>query len=560
MLLTDSQLKTLFSEKKVIDEKSIAELYAFARNAHIPFAQAAIERGVVTDEKLGKMTADFLNLPFVEVSKTRIPQDIFHLIPEVVARKHKTIIFNQSERNISIATSYPDNAELFDMIEKKISKKPVIHYATHADIDATIQMYRKDLQHSVDELIKQDLIASGALTSDAPIIKIVDLLITYAYRDKASDIHIEPEEGNVLVRFRIDSVLRDVLVVDKNLHSSIVTRIKVLSNLRTDEHLDSQDGKMRMDLDGEKVDIRVSVIPTTEGEKIVMRLLSSKFRSFSLSDLGMNSKDLEKVYDAVNKSYGMILSTGPTGSGKTTSIYSLLKILNTREKNITTIEDPVEYRIKGVNHIPVNAKTSLTFANGLRSILRQDPNVIFVGEIRDSETADIAVNASLTGHLVLSTLHTSDAATALPRLIDMKVEPFLIASTMNVIIAQRLVRKICSSCKKESSIKREFIRKDIAKQIPDKYFGKKAHLKVFVGEGCNFCNFTGYSGRIGIFEVLQISEKIRQLIIQKQDSATIRKAAINEGMTPLLEDGLQKVALGVTSLEEVLRVIKSDEL
>ncbi len=384
--------------------------------------------------------------------------------------------------------------------------------------------------------------------------------MTYAYRDKASDVHIEPEEENILVRFRIDSILSDTLTMDKNLHNSIVTRIKVLSNLRTDEHLDSQDGKMRVNLDGENVDIRVSVIPTSEGEKIVLRLLSSKFRSFSLTDLGMNAKDLEKVHDGINKSYGMILSTGPTGSGKTTSIYSLLKILNTREKNITTIEDPVEYRIKGVNHIPVNAKTSLTFANGLRSILRQDPNVIFVGEIRDSETADIAVNASLTGHLVLSTLHTSDAATALPRLIDMKVEPFLIASTMNVIIAQRLVRKICSVCKKELIIKKDFIRKDISRVLLDKYFSKKEMIKVYRGEGCNICNFTGYSGRVGIFEVLSVSEKIRELIIKKQDAPTLRKAAVHEGMTTLLEDGLDKISSGITTLEEVLRVIKTDEL
>ncbi len=560
MILQDNQLKALFLKEKILDEKSINELSSFAKNANISLQEAVIERGVLSDEKLGKIMANFHNLPFVQVAKTIIPGDTFNLIPEKTARKHKTIVFDQNNTHIRIATSHPDNTELFEMISKKTSKKPEIHFATESDIDGSIQMYRKELQKAVDELIKENLLSEGILTGDAPIIKIVDLILTYAYRDKASDVHIEPEEENILVRFRIDSILYDTLRMDKSLHNSIVTRIKVLSNLRTDEHLDAQDGKMRIDLDNENVDIRVSVLPTSEGEKIVLRLLSSKFRSFSLTDLGMNARDLEKVYDGMNKSYGMILSTGPTGSGKTTSIYSLLKILNTRDRNITTIEDPVEYRIKGVNHIPVNAKTSLTFANGLRSILRQDPNVIFVGEIRDSETAGIAVNASLTGHLVLSTLHTSDAATALPRLIDMKVEPFLIASTMNVIIAQRLVRKICSMCLKDFKIKREYIRKDIPKQLLDTYFGKKEEIKLYRGEGCTICNFTGYSGRVGIFEVLFVTEKIRQLIIQKQDSATIRKAAMSEGMTTLLEDGLSKVSKGVTTLEEVLRVIKTDEL
>ncbi|HEX7042296.1 MAG TPA: GspE/PulE family protein [Patescibacteria group bacterium] len=559
MLLPDTKLKSLLIEKDILSEKEFNELASYARSSHVSVQRAIVEKGILSNKKLGMIIADSLNLPFIEVSKTVIPADIFHLLPEKVARKHKTVIFDADPKEIKIATADPENTEFFDMIAKKTSKKPVIYYASSTDIDTAIQMYRKDLQKAVDELIKETSLLSGAV-NEAPIIRIVDLILTYAYRDKASDVHIEPEEGNVLVRFRIDSILKDMVVMDKNLHSSIVTRIKVLSHLRTDEHLDAQDGKMRMDIDDEKVDIRVSVIPTTEGEKIVLRLLSSKFRSFSLSDLGMGTADLEKVYDAMNKSYGMILSTGPTGSGKTTSIYALLKILNTREKNITTIEDPVEYKIPGVNHIPVNAKSGLTFASGLRSILRQDPNVIFVGEIRDSETADVAVNAALTGHLVLSTLHTNDAATALPRLIDMRVEPFLIASTVNVIVAQRLVRRICTVCSHEVSMKREFIRKDISRVILDKYFGRGETVKLYRGDGCTICNFTGYTGRIGLFEVLSISEKIRQLIIQKSDSGIIRRTAVSEGMTTLLDDGLQKTANGITTLEEVLRVIKTEEL
>jgi type II secretory ATPase GspE/PulE/Tfp pilus assembly ATPase PilB-like protein len=313
---------------------------------------------------------------------------------------------------------------------------------------------------------------------------------------------------------------------------------------------------MRISLEEEDIDIRVSILPVTEGEKAVLRLLSSKFRKFSLVDLGMNEKDLKKVQDAYSRSYGMILSTGPTGSGKTTSIYAILKLLNTREKNITTIEDPAEYRIKGVNQINVNVKTNLTFANGLRSILRQDPNIIFVGEIRDSETAGIAVNASLTGHLVLSTLHTNDAATALPRLIDMNVEPFLVASTVNVIIAQRLVRKICEICKNTRNITPEELLKNLPPEIINKYIEKKTTITIYQGAGCKICHMTGYSGRIGVFEVLEITKAIRDLITKRQDADVILQKAIQEGMTTMLDDGLEKVFQGLTTIEEVLRVTK----
>jgi type II secretory ATPase GspE/PulE/Tfp pilus assembly ATPase PilB-like protein len=354
--------------------------------------------------------------------------------------------------------------------------------------------------------------------------------------------------------------LHDVLFSPKKLHEQVATRIKVLSTLRTDEHMTPQDGKMRMALEEEDLDIRVSILPIVYGEKIVLRLLASRFRQFSLVDLGMNEVDLAKVNKAFTKSFGMILSTGPTGSGKTTSIYAVLKIINTREKNITTIEDPVEYRIKGVNQIQTNPKTDLTFASGLRSILRQDPNVIFVGEIRDSETAGIAVNAALTGHLVLSTLHTNDAATALPRLTDMKVEPFLVASTVNVIIGQRLIRKICEMCKGSKDITEEQLLQNLPAETIRKYFGDKQNMRVYHGAGCEVCHFTGYAGRIGIFEVLEVSNEIRKLITEKNDSDVIVKQAVKEGMTTMLDDGLSKVIKGLTTIEEVLRVTKIEAL
>lgn len=554
--MIDTELKNLLIASETLSEKTLQELAIFAKSTQVSLYQAIIEKGVLTDAKLGKIIALSLKLPYIVVSRTIIPEEIFHIIPEKIAHKHKIVLFAEDQKTISIATSQPGNKDLITNIAKKTSKKPIIYFATENDIDTTLQMYRKSLQEACDELVREELGSTSILTNDAPIIKIVDLLLAYAYRDKASDVHIEAEEENTLVRFRVDSILQDVLVLDKGLHSSIVTRIKVLAHLRTDEHLDAQDGKMRITIDDEQVDIRISVMPTTEGEKIVMRLLSSRFKSFSLSDLGMRNDDLEKIYEAINKSYGCVLATGPTGSGKTTSIYALLKILNTRDRNIMTIEDPVEYRVKGVNHIPVNPRAGLTFANGLRSILRQDPNVIFVGEIRDSETADIAVNAALTGHLVLSTLHTNDAATALPRLIDMKVEPFLIASTVNVIVAQRLVRKICDVCKEETHLDRKLMRKDISSSMLDKYFGKKEQLVMYRGTGCKICHDTGFFGRVGLFEVLEISDKIRQLIIEKADAGMIRKQAIVEGMVPMLDDGLAKVAEGTTTLEEILRVIK----
>jgi type II secretory ATPase GspE/PulE/Tfp pilus assembly ATPase PilB-like protein len=388
---------------------------------------------------------------------------------------------------------------------------------------------------------------------------LVDLLITQAYRERASDIHIEPEEGRVLVRFRIDSQLQDVLTLDRYLLGRIITRIKVLSALPTDEHYSALDGKLQLTVDSSRLDVRVSIIPVADGEKAVLRLLSSRFRPLSLAELGMRPGDLKKVEAAISKSYGMVLSTGPTGSGKTTSIYSILKILNTREKNITTIEDPIEYRIAGVNQIQHNNKTNLSFANGLRAILRQDPNVIFVGEIRDSETAGVAVNAALTGHLVLSTLHTNDAATALPRLIDMKVEPFLVASTVNVIIAQRLVRHICPDCSTPVSLSHKELTQNLPTKIVTKMFGQTT-VKLRHGKGCPTCHSTGYLGRIGIFEVMAVTEKLKTLITEKQDADTIRRAALSEGMTSMLEDGLIKVKEGQTTLEEVLRVTKVDAI
>ncbi len=561
MLITEDQLKNLILSLKVVDERKLDEIAEYAKNSQITLSDALIEKDVITDENLGILISDSLKIPFVVLGKISIPEEAFRIIPERIARKFKVVPFSRDQDGVKVAVSDPTNHLIQEMIARKTGQKVTIYLATERDIYNKLWIFRKDLQKTFDSLVKEQVQTAGKTASiDAPIAKIVDLIINYAYEDRASDIHIEPEDKDTLVRFRVDGILHDVLYLPKKLHDQIVTRIKVLSSLRTDEHMTPQDGKMKIELDEEDLDIRVSLLPIVNGEKVVLRLLASHFRQFSLVDLGMTETDLQKVTNAYNKSFGMILSTGPTGSGKTTSIYAILKIINTREKNITTIEDPVEYRIKGVNQIQTNPKTELTFASGLRSILRQDPNIIFVGEIRDSDTAGIGVNAALTGHLVLSTLHTNDAATALPRLTDMNVEPFLVASTVNIIIAQRLVRKICEMCKASVDTNEEEMKKNLPSEVIAKHFGDGEKLHIYRGNGCDVCHFTGYAGRIGIFEVLVVSNEIKKLINEKNDSNVILKQAISEGMTSMLDDGLSKVKKGLTSIEEVLRVTKIEAL
>lgn len=559
MLIPEEQLKALIIKTGIIDEKGFSAVEEFAKNAEIPLADAVIQKDIISDENLGMIISDYLKVPLVTLSKLAIPENVFQVIPERIARKYKVIPFAKEGDSLKMAMADPTNVLIIEQVARKAGLKVIPHYATERDIYTTLRIYRKDLQKSFDLLV-HGADGSDLVKEDAPIERVVDMIINYAYEDRASDVHIEPQEKNSLVRFRIDGILHDMLFVPKILHDQIVTRIKVLSRLRTDEHLSPQDGKMRIKLDEEDLDIRVSILPISEGEKVVLRLLASRFSQHSLLDLGMSEEDLKKVTNAFSKSFGMVLSTGPTGSGKTSSIYAILKILNTREKNITTIEDPVEYRIKGVNQIHVNVKTGLTFANGLRSILRQDPNVVFVGEIRDNETAGIAVNAALTGHLVLSTLHTNDAAGALPRLSDMEVEPFLVGSTVNVIIAQRLVRKICEMCKQTFPITKKDLIENLPEEKVSKYFGENDQVTIYKGAGCKICHGTGYAGRIGIFEVLEANKEIRDLITKKAGSDAIVKLAIEQGMTTMLDDGLMKVVKGITTLEEVLRVTKVETL
>ena len=425
-----------------------------------------------------------------------------------------------------------------------------------------INKYKLSLKDEFNNFLKR--LQDKTITREARdeiFIKTVDMLLAYGYHGKASDIHIEPYSKKIMIRFRIDGIMHDALKIPKELSDFIVTRIKVLSKMRTDEHRSAQDGKFRYKIEKETIDIRVSVVPVTQGENIVMRLLSAESQQINLSTLGLSDKNLNKVNQAITKPHGMILVTGPTGSGKTTTLYAAMKTLNKREVHIATIEDPVEYDIEGISQIQVNSKTNLTFAKGLRAIVRQDPDVIMVGEIRDKETAGIAVNSAMTGHLVLSTLHTNDAATTLPRLLNMEIEPFLVASTVNLVIAQRLVRKICEKCRVSYSLSDE--EKKIIKNEPNIYAIVKSKgydnldkLRLYKGEGCKICGGTGYQERIGIFEVLEMSEDIKRLILKSASSNEIAQAARNEGMTTMFEDGIENALNGITTLHEILRVTK----
>ncbi len=399
------------------------------------------------------------------------------------------------------------------------------------------------------QTIEEEL-AQGAKIS---IISLVDLLIENAYKARASDIHIDPSQDKVRIRVRIDGVLQDSYVFPANIHGEIIARIKILSKLRTDEHQATQDGRLRHTFsNGEYVDIRVSIAPTYHGENAVLRLLADKAENFGLENLGFSESDIKKIKTALKKPHGMILATGPTGSGKTTTLYTMIKLLNSPEVSIVTIEDPVEYAVPDIEQIQVNARTGLTFANGLRSILRQDPNIIMVGEIRDPETAGIAVNTALTGHLLLSTLHTNDAATTLPRLLDMGIETYLVASTVNIAIGQRLVRKICDHCKEAvemtAAIKESLKSNSLSRLVVE---GET----LYHGRGCDKCNNSGYRGRICINEVLVADDEIREAILRKASASELKKIAVKNGMTTMLEDGFRRARMGDTTFEEVLRVV-----
>lgn len=543
----DEKLFENLKELEIIDVKTLEETLEESKNSRSSFEDLLVRQDLISRENLAKIKADILNLPYFSLENVTIEQKTLELIPELVARKQMIIAFEQNDKGLKVATADPSNEEIINFLKKKTGLDIEVYYTTEEEIIDSLALYSIDTKKKFEELISQ---SEGQ--AEPPIEEVVDTIIDYAYKNKASDIHIEPLDEKSLIRLRIDGMLHDIVELPIRLHQQVVTRIKVMADLQTDEHLTPQDGKITFDTDLEELDLRVSIVPVTGGEKIVMRLLSERSRQFSLHDLGLYQNDFEKVQDAYKQPHGMILVTGPTGSGKTTTLYAIIKLLNKRDVNITTIEDPVEYDIEGINQIQTNKQTGLTFAKGLRSLVRQDPDIILVGEIRDEETADIAINSAMTGHLVLSSLHTNDAATAIPRFIDLDIEPFLIASTINIVIAQRLVRKICTNCRVSKTVPVKNLQEEF-----QAYFPERDEVRLYHGEGCEICHGSGYQGRIGIFEVLKMNDAIREAITNKENAEVIQKEAIKSGMTTMLEDGIQKVKEGVTTLEEVIRVTKT---
>jgi len=561
MKISQEKLKELLVKPGHVSEEDFEEALKEGAVVKKEVDALLIAKGLIQDEQLGTLIADYLQVPFINLRKENIDEKVLYLIPEQVARSKKIVAFVKNEEEIKLAMEDPHDLETIHLIEKRTGGNVIPFFATRQDIEEALSRYKSGLKEEFDHLILQFTHPSLLEEEkDKTMVKMVDLLFEYGYYNRASDIHIEPYTDRGMIRFRIDGVLHDMLELPKELLDPLLSRIKILAKMRTDEHRAGQEGKMQFDAKEELVDVRVSVVPVPEGENVVMRLLAAKSRELSLGTIGLGEKDLEKIKLILKKPHGMTLATGPTGCGKTTTIYGILKVLDTREVHIATIEDPIEYAIEGVTQIQVNPKMNLTFAQGLRAIIRQDPNIIMVGEIRDEETASIAINAAMTGHLVLSTMHASNAATTLTRLLDMGVEPFLVASTINMIIAQRLVRKICEKCRVSYPVSTEEKYAINAQQYVKEIFSKvKASLEVvrfYKGMGCKTCSGTGLFGRIGIFEVLEVTDKIQGLVTKRATSGEIMKLAMHEGMTTLFEDGFEKALNGVTTLQEVLRLIQ----
>ncbi|MFC1595124.1 GspE/PulE family protein [Patescibacteria group bacterium] len=562
MNISKEKLKELLVRPDHVSAENFKSAEKEAKNKKRDLQDILLEKDLIKDEQLGKLIAEDAGFKLVSLKNTKIEEEVLNLIPELVARSKGIIAFGKEGDAIKVGMMNPDDLETRHLVEKRVGGKVMPYFITKRDVTGALDRYKGSLKQEFEKLFEKLKDVSLAREErDELTVKMVDILMQYGHQNKASDIHVEPYEKKIVVRFRIDGVMHDVLELPKELSDLILTRIKILAKMRTDEHRAAQDGKFRFAINEEQVDVRVSIVPVIEGENVVMRILSSKSRQFSLSDLGLSDNALKKVKNAIKHPHGMILVTGPTGSGKTTTVYAVLKILNKREVHISTIEDPVEYDIEGISQIQVNTKTNLTFAKGLRAIVRQDPDIILVGEIRDEETSGIAINSAMTGHLVLSTLHANDAATTLPRLLDMGIEPFLIASTINVVIAQRLVRKTCASCRVSYQPTSDDIKMIESDAIIKNAFIRLGHKNIkkaliFKGKGCKTCGNTGYIGRIGIFEVLVMAENIKDLIIKRASSDEIMKIAKKNNMTTMLEDGVEKVLNGATTLEEVLRVIR----
>jgi type IV pilus assembly protein PilB len=591
MQLNKEQFKAFLLDSNLVTEKELKQALKKTKGTKRKLGDELVKSGIVDETRLAKVYAYLLGIPFVSLEKMKIQPDTLKIIPEAIARAHNIVAFNQTDKDIEVAMLDPKDLQTIESIKKKTGLEVLPRLTSKESIQLVLKQYQKTLEGELKDLAKRvdekiltvadddkgtEKIKGSAelekIAKGLPIVKIVDTILKHAILEGASDIHIEPLEREIDVRYRIDGILKSAMVLPKSTLTGIIARIKVMSNLKLDEHRLPQDGRFKIEAKDYKISFRVSILPIMDGEKAVMRLLPEQSDGLTLEQLGLQGEALEKVHRAINRPHGMILATGPTGSGKTTTLYTCLDILNKPSVNITTIEDPIEYRLEHINQTQVRPKIGFDFANGLRSIVRQDPDIIMVGEIRDKETAGIAVNSALTGHLLLSTLHTNDAATSVPRLRDLGIEPFLIASTLNVVIGQRLVRKISSITRKE---KYSLDKKQI-EQLR-KEFDLDRILEVLKQEGAvdqkadwNTIEFQrpkitggdkekgddGYKGRIGIYEVLEVEGEIQSLITHQGTSKEIHKEAVRAGMVTLAQDGFLKAVQGLTTLDEILRVTR----
>lgn len=551
----------------VITQEQAQRFEVDSLQKNLPIDQYLLKNTKLEKSEVLKTKAQIFNIPWTDVNSIPIAPQALSSVPEAVARKNNLIPFEVSEKEgiIKVVMENPFDLETIEFLEKKTGKRIVPSLGIAEDIKKTIDVFYsqglspdiaaalKEVQPEIQTIRAEDI---GNIIKEAPIAKIVSTTLEYAVKSRASDIHIEPQENRTRVRYRIDGILNEKLSLPKGIHDSLVSRIKILSQLKIDEKRLPQDGRFNFKIGEEEVDLRISTLPTAHGEKVVMRLLKKTGGIPDLPELGLGSIQLKIVERAIAKPYGIILVTGPTGSGKSTTLYSILSRLNKPSVNIITLEDPIEYQIPGLNQVQTNPQAGLTFATGLRSFLRQDPNIILVGEIRDKETTQLAIQAALTGHLVFSTLHTNDAATSIPRLIDLGGEPFLIASVLNATLAQRIARRICKFCKGEYQQTPEVVRniKDVLGDfLPKKYQNGQA-IKLHKGVGCNECNNTGYYGRIGIFEAIEVSPRLNKMILQETTAKELENQAKEEGLLTMKQDGYLKSLDGITTIEEVLRV------
>ncbi|MBU4141983.1 GspE/PulE family protein [Patescibacteria group bacterium] len=565
MHLSQKEIKKIILSSGIVGDADYEKAVKDAERFGLKIENVLIGGNLITEKYYIELLSEYLQIPAANLLNQEIKFSDMELLSEVAAKKMQAVVFGREKEFLLVAMADPLDLQAIEYIRAK-TKMPVKVYLTgFTDLKEVWKKYQKDIGKEFHQIIKENIDRAHASKGDAakiaqdlPVISILDTMLSYAVAHNSSDIHIEIFESKVIVRYRIDGLLHDVIDLPLVIHPALIARIKILANLQIDEHRIPQDGRFKFKTEDQNISIRVSIMPTFHGEKAVLRILAGSARPLNLADLGLSASHLEIVKNNISKTQGLILVTGPTGSGKTTTLYTILHLLNKPEVNICTIEDPIEYDIVRINQTQVNPKTGITFAEGLRSFLRQNPNIIMVGEIRDKETLEMAIHASLTGHLVLATLHTNDAVLSIPRLMDMGAEPFLLASTLSMIIAQRLVRKNCVACLASKKLRKEtmqIIKKQLALN-PYSAFDMKVLDTAYHSKGCKLCSGTGYRGQVGIYEILEVTTAIKNLIIKSPNGDKIKEQAAKDGMTFLFEDGLEKVQRGETTVSEVLRVIR----